>query len=353
MMKSCNYYLLLTLLAPASIFADVLFEENFDAYDDWATQGRKTIDPLPTNFDFGYTNETYHPADVPGSLPSLFISGDDTNQVFGGSGKALIATYETRHNPNPSTWVSDGFITKSFTPSDEVFVSFKIKFQPGFNREDAQGAVKLFRMMSWDGGITPKIFGGTGRAAPVYMFNWAKSNYGLRQFHAFRCDAQESNYFCTNPAISNAPRSINRGDMSANFTSNAISSEIPDRVNGGFLSTHKDSIFSHAQVYGDEWNTMEFYFKLNSAPGIQDGVYKFWLNGEPILHMNGIAWIGDNGDMNAKWNAIGLGGNGYYHWDTSDTPFNTSKERWVAFDEIVIRNTMPGSRPKPPSLITD
>lgn len=354
-MKTYNYFLLLILISPTSAFSDILFQENFDNLPDWAAQGSGKIDVLPGDFDFGYSTERYSPAEIPGSLPPIFINGSDANQVFGGTGKALIATYESIHDSKSTVWISDGFITKYFAPSNEVYVSFKVRFQPGFNVEGASGLIKLFRMMSWDTNmIEGKLFGSKGRAGPVYFFGWGKNDYGLRQTHAFRCGAKEDNYYCKNPHIINAPRTLGNSSMSANFTTNvsSLGAQIPDLVNGGFLPS--TGIVSHEQVYGDIWHTMAFYGKLNSAPGAQDGVLKFWLNGEPLVDMNGIPWIGTNGSMDAKWNAATFGGNGHYHWDESNTPFNPGKERWVAFDDIVIRNSLPAqiSDPKPPGSIT-
>lgn len=350
-MKSYNYYLLLALLLPTNIFADVLFEENFDTLPDWATQENPGgIASLPGSFDYGYTEELYHPANITNSVPSIFISGNNSDQIFGETGKALIVTYETKNNAEG--WVSDGFLTKDIPPSNEIYVSFKIRFQPGFNAEETGGSVKLFRILSWDGTGSRSKFFQDGNYAPLYMFNWGKSDYGLRQDHAFRCDDQATTYYCTSPPLLNPPNELNNGAMSANFTSHSLSSRIPDLVNGGFLPS--TGSVSHAQVYSDKWNKVEYYVKLNSSPSTQDGLFKFWLNGELLIDMNGIPWIGNNGRMNAKWNSVSFGGNGRHYWDTSNTPFNTSKERWVAFDDIIVRNSLPNqlSKPKSPSGIT-
>jgi len=313
-MKFVNYFSL-PLLLTFSTFnaqAEVLFQENFDNLPEWQTLNHNTVGPLPSTFDYGYTTDVYHPTEVPGSQPSMSITGSDLNKVFGGSGKAFVATYETRNNTGG--WISDGFLTKDIPPSNEVYVKFKMKFQPGFNANGTSGDIKLFRITSWDG-VTPrsKFFSG-GNSAPIYLFHWSKNSFGVRQQHAFRCDAQQTNYYCTNPEIKNPPRTIPRGSgsMKANFSNDVaqLTTKIPDLVNGGYLPPSGN--ISHEQVYGEIWHTMEFYVKLNSAPGAQDGILKAWLDGEPIVDMDGIPWIGNNGDMNAKWNNVTFGGNGLY-----------------------------------------
>lgn len=160
----------------------------------------------------------------------------------------------------------------------------------------------MFRILCWDGVQPRSKFFSDGNSAPIYLFDWSKSDYGVRQKYAFRCDDQATSYFCTSPRITNAPQSINSGDMSANFTSHIANlfPELPDLINGGNLPS--SGIVWHDQVYGDIWHTMAFYLKLNSSPSVNDGVLKFWLDGESIIDMNEIAWIGDNGSMSAQWN---------------------------------------------------
>ncbi|NOY92753.1 MAG: hypothetical protein GXP55_16305 [Deltaproteobacteria bacterium] len=316
----------------------LLFSEDFDGLADWETEAKNSVGPLPGMFDYGYTAETWHPTTVPGSMASMFISGSDPNQVFGGTGKALIVTYESTNNPN--VYRSDGFLTKSIPPSTEVYVSFMMRFESGFNSESANGSVKLFRILSWDG-VRPrsKFFSG-GNSAPIYLFHWGRSNYGVRQRHAFRCDDQATTYYCTDPVITNAPHSINSGAMSTNFTSDIamLSPELPDLVNGGFLPD--TGTVWHDQVYGDIWHHLEFYVKLNSAPSVNDGIFQFTLDGQKIIDMNEIPWIGRNGTMDAKWNSVLFGGNGKYNWNSSGG-FDASRERWIAIDDIVIRNSLP------------
>ncbi len=316
----------------------LLFQEDFDDLADWMTETSDSVGPLPGRFDYGYTGETWHPTSVPGSMPSVSISGADPSQVFCGTGKALIVTYESTNNA--SAYTSDGFLTKNIPPSNEVYVSFRMKFEPGFNAESANGALKILRILSWDGVRPRSRFFSSGNSAPIYLFDWSRSNYGVRQKHAFRCDDQATTYFCTDPRITNAPRSVNNGDMSANFSSDIamLSPRLSDLVNGGVLP-NAGTVW-HEQVYGDIWHKLEFYVKLNSAPSVNDGIFRFTLDDEMIIDMDEIPWIGRNGSMDARWNSVAFGGNGKYNWNSSGG-FDASRERWIAIDNIVIRNSLP------------
>jgi len=344
----------LILLLPLNLSADVLFEENFDSSPNWTTEDDSTVGPLPSSggWDFGYTGESWHPnggksAAVPGAEPSMKISGDNPDQVFGGVGKAFIASYESSNQ-----YSSDGFLSKDIPPSDEVYVKFDLKFQPGFAASDADGSIKLLRILSYDGsGSRSKFFGG-GSYAPIYFFDWASNNFGVRHKHAFRCDAQSSNYYCVAPDLEDMgdpPAGINNGDMSTNFTSHVggLDPQIPDLVNGGFLPYSSSNPFWHANVYGDVWHKVEFYLKQNSSQGALDGVFKFWLDGRLLVDMKKVPWIGNQGNMNAKWNNVSFGGNGKYSW-ASEGGFSPAKERWVAFDNILVLDEYP-VKPNPPT----
>ena len=276
-----NQLILLLLFLPLSLSADILFEDNFDQQADWQTLNRSTIGDLPAGWTYGRTSEQWHPADGDSeSMPSMFISGNDTNKVFGGIGKAFISYSESN---NPTGWSSDGFIMKDIPPSDTVYVQFKIKFQSDFASDSDRGQIKIFRILHYDGvGDRAKFFS-SGYSAPIYIYDWEQSNYGLRHDHAFRCDPQETGYFCTSPVILNPLRSINRGDMSGNYSSDltSLNPQLPDLLNGGILPS--DGTISHNQLIGNQWHTLAFYFVLNSAAGVQDGVFKHWFDGELIV----------------------------------------------------------------------
>lgn len=324
----------------------LVFSENFNNQKDWQTSGRNNLGTLPENWDAGRTDENWHPDDGDiGSMPSMLINGNNKEQVYGETGKSLITYSESFNDTSNNGFTSDGFITKDIAPSDEVYLEFKVKFQNGWAEDNELGYIKLARIVSWDGelagtGERHKYFN-SGNNAPMYIFDWSQNTYGARHLHAFRCDAQETNYFCDNPSILDAPRQINSGGMSANFNADVEREQpsIPDLVNGGFLN-YTDMHY-HNQVWGDIWHTIGIHVKLNSDLGIQDGVFQFWLDGQKIVSMKQIAWIGLGGSMSAKWNSVSFGGNDSYHFNTDDKAPYSDRERWYAFDDIKVYNKLP------------
>lgn len=317
-----------------------LFEENFDNTTDWYNATKNTVGTVPNNWDDAMANEAWHPDDgFPGTQPVMRISGSDASKVYGGTGKAFIYYNESYDENN---FNSDGFLVKDFTPSSKVYFEYYVKFQPGFAADDDYGQLKQFRVMSWDGppnGRTP--FFSNGYSAPIYLFDWAQTSFGLRHFHAFRCDDQATNYYCGTPAILNPPKQIVNGDMDPNYTSHAVSTDpqIPDLVLGGFVSRNDSPVRFHNNILGDIWHKVGLYLELNSSPGVQDGKLKYWLDDELVVDMSQVPWIGTNGDINAKWNSFMIGGNNYFKFDLVSDPVD--RERWYAIDNIRVLSDIP------------
>ncbi len=330
---------ILSLTPLPSLYAAIQFSETFDSQSDWRTVDRKHAFPYPDHWDFAYTSEWWHPSEIADSQPSIQISGDNPEQVYGGVGKSFINYAESTQS-----WGSDGFITKDVEPTEEIYVEFKIKFQPGFAADNEKGVLKIFRVLSYDGDNLPRNkFFTSGHSAPIYVFDWVQYvDYGVRHNHAFRCDAQETNYYCINPGILNPPRALHNGDMSSNFTSlvSALNPQLEDLVNGGLLP--RSGTVYHSQVYGDKWHKMAFYLKQNTYPGNQDGQLKFWLDDQLLIDMNQIPWIGPNGSMDAKWNSVGFGGNSIFNFNPNENAPISEHERWFAIDDIVIADSIPG-----------
>lgn len=320
----------------------LILSENFDKQADWATAGRHSLPTLPQGWDSGRTDEEWHPSDGDtGFQPSMQINGNHSNQVYGGTGKAFINYAESFNATDDNGWSSDGQITKDLAGYSEIYAKFNIKFAPDFadNLSDNFATSKIFRVGYWDGTGSRYKFFSNGNSGPLYIWNWYVNSYGARNQNAFRCAPQTSNYYCGTPQILNSPRAVTTGDMNANFTTNvaALAPKIPDLVNGGFLPY--TGIVSHEQVWGSIWHTLEFHLKMNSLPGEQDGVLQMWLDGEKLISMNEIPWIGTGGDPNIKWNILSIGGNDHHH--VTENGVIADKEYWYAIDNLEVYNKLP------------
>jgi hypothetical protein len=357
--------------------ADFLFSEDFDDQDDWDVKTTdvtsETPADLPDNWDFVRSNEFWHPDQgEPNSNPSILISGENSDQVFGGTGKAFVSYSESSLVPEDNNFASDGFITKDLTPTNTLYVEFNIKFQNNFANEyparfddyDALGIrnklilAKIFRVLHFDGGSIAdrSAFFTSGKNAPIYLYDYGYTEYGLRHVHAFRCDPQASNYNCSTPSIGNDyPRPVVNGDMSVNYTSNLFdfdsSLKIPDLKNGGFLPT--SGLVDHDQVWGSTWHKLAFYFQLNSSPGAQDGIFQHWLDDQLIVEMKQIPWISSGNNMDAKWNGVAFGGNDHFHFNIDEDASKSDRERWYSIDNIKIFDKIPTVPNPPKSLLIE
>jgi len=70
---------------------------------------------------------------------------------------------------------------------------------------------------------------------------------------------------------------------------------------------------------------------MNSAPGVADGEFSAWFNGEHVVEKNNIEWAGPNATF-STWNYL------YFatHWDGGDDSFATTKEERKQFDVFAI-----------------
>ena len=128
---------------------------------------------------------------------------------------------------------------------------------------------------------------------------------------------------------------------------------IPDLVNDGYLIDSTSPI-SHEQIYGntDRWTKLSFYVKMNSAPGVNDGVLKQWINDVQFHTDDTIAWVTDDEELNPNqilvgWNYIAIGGNDYFQAIDNDQRF----EDWYAIDNFKVFNGIPNAPAAPSDVI--
>ena len=198
----------------------------------------KTGNPWFWDWTYYRNTEEWHPLEwYPDKEPKIQVSSAHPRW---GSWKSLLNHLESKAT-QPTNWVTDWYLLKDLWKDyDELYAQFWIQFEPGAIF-DANRSSKLFRIMHHDEWGSYSSFFSDWDNAPIYVFNYSHNIYWARQMHAFRCDDQESNYYCTNPAISGMPRSIFRWDMSANYLWNAIT-----KITTADPANHKD-------VFWDTW----------------------------------------------------------------------------------------------------
>lgn len=330
--------------ATAAAAQGLIFEESFDDLPETTASDGITAALESAGWTYrrrGGDAGGPHYTSEPGNGDVYEITGAIPEALRGGAGKAFVARRESYSlNDGSAGWNSDGILVKVLeTGLSEIFVRFFIKFQPGWT---SAGQSKLFRIASLDPGGSPFSFFADGDSAPIFLWDYGYSAYGLRNFLSFRADPQESNYFVTAPAPVELPRAMSSGDIPCNFdqdirdlgdgTANPIT--LIDKTTGQVIQPGN---ITHAQVYGDTWNKVEFHLKMNSAPGAMDGVCRQWVNDQLCFRNTKFPWMGTNSPGGRLWNYVAIGGNDNFN----SYPNGQKAQEWYAIDDLEIHGTLP------------
>jgi chitinase len=290
--------------------AAVLFEDNFDTKPDWwptqavaGCEQAKCLAQVPPGWNYFRNTELWNPLDpahpVPGSHPTLQISGANHR---GPSGKALTVWHESNKGKGGDGWGADGILAKDLGKDyPEIYLQARIKFQPGFQWHwgNNAGMAKILRLYHWDRTFSPFNYHARGHCAPMSLVDFETGEWGFDALVSMRCAPQATNYFCKPVSYAHAKLE---------------SSSFPKTLGD------------------DNWHTITLYGKLNSAPGVADGVSRFWVDGKLIYQNAGIAWLEAGSDRSIGWNIIAVGGNAFNSFGAS----SSQAEQWYALDDIVV-----------------
>lgn len=353
-------YLLATSMVFTSVGsqAEVLFVENFDDQPDWTSAMHSTdraqyadTHTIPEGWYAVRQDPTWAPSTGHADRhEAIEILASNADKARGGSGKAYVS-WRDYYDAGWLRWNSDSILAKYFPEGhDQLYVEFYIQFDPEWTQT---GKSKLFRMTSWSG--NPDFFGyGGGREnGPVLFMDYEEGDSSVRNSLAFRSGPHGVNYGMDNNLMGDMPRTlVGSGDYSGNWTSNTVGSiygpdpQIPDKVNGGYIPKDIDYRPQHDQIYGPSgtWTKVAYFVKMNSAPGVRDGVFKQWLDDQLVLETNKVTWVDSNPDNKmVKWNVVAIGGNDFWRGYTNEE----RREEWYAIDDVLIATTPPDEAPRP------
>ena len=328
----------------------VIFSDNFDAQPDW-TSGMFSTDrvqiadthTIPEGWFAVRQDPEWAPSvGNPGGHESIEILASNTDKTRSGTGKSYVSWRDSTIGSEYYRWNSDSILAKHFSAGlNELYVEFWIKFSPDWTPDGLTGVSKIFRVSHWDG--TPSgIFGYGGNRfnGPVFFWDYKGDDSNTRNAHAYRGYPIATNYLMTNPAPINLPRtgntSYNFAENLRDFNNDGTNEHNPqgpiDFVTGEVV----DGLVSHAGLWGD-WRKIGFYLKMNSAPGLYDGVLKQWIDDYLVFSNIEMPWAGDETATMPKWNVVALGGNDHFHI----YPDEDKRQEWYAIDDVLIRDSLP------------
>jgi len=204
------------------------------------------------------------------------------------------------------------------------------------------GTSKMFRVYHFNGNYEDrfKFFGETN--SPKFIWDVGGSTtYGVRNSMSFY--ARGPNH--KNGDIEGLPHQLNgEGDMSASYKTelsgmriDGSDAHLPNKVEGGLI-TYQSQPAALDHVFGTEgvWTKVAFYVRMNSAPGVQDGVVMQWIDDQRIFFNDHIDWVRSDYDM-VKWNAVAFSGNDFFR----GYPNEDKHEEWYAIDDLYIADSLP------------
>jgi len=340
----------------------VIFSESFDNQPDW-TSGLpenatwRNPDGLPDRVQGVHTGHTmpkdwYAIYQDPRWAPSLGdtdrheaaeILASNTDKARGGTGKSYVCWRDSRLlDSNPGLWNSDSALLYRLDQADpggegfyELYAEFWIAFSPEIIDSfylNWMGAAKLFRIYSFTGDWNAPFDYFNEVSHPELLWSiYGGTQYGLKNFIAlYGVDPPEGA-----PSMPKAP--VGNGDFPLSYMYDT-GDPIPDQLNGGLITPDLYDAAMMDQVFGPggTWNKMAFHIKMNSAPGVNDGVLSQFLNDQRILHQTDVAWCSADREM-VPMNVLGISGNDFFN----EYPNEDRREEWYAIDDLVVRGSLP------------
>lgn len=299
-------------MSPLTVSGEILHQDNFDLHEDWTIN--QPIAPFAATAHQGEESilDGYHSYYIAGSYYTDIGNNSLILNQFnhrGVSGKGL--TFWNESDTRGDGWASDNqlgvYLPEGY---DELYARFYIKFQPGWRwTHDGESEQKLARFTHYHGGSPFQYFEG-GNQHPIAGLHIAKYNSGDGNA-CFQPIFRYEHVYFPDLATPPHPRAQVVYPGSANY-------------NG----TGEDFTES------TEWNCWEIRVKMNSAPGVADGIYQFWVNEVLIFSITDLAWsdTGAQASPRLNWNYFLMGGNSFNHFaDNTD-----EEEQWYAIDDLVI-----------------
>jgi len=301
-------YIILLIFIPSLLFAEVLFEDNFDDQADWVGEqqsspnditcpGGSGCNTLPSGWSQARIASERPCSNTDGNHDTMII--DSTNRR-GSSGKGFTYWSEDCLSHDDS-WASDGLLSVLLSnDQQELYIRFWIKFQSDWE---------------WD---------------------YINDNYVSQKFLHLTHKGETDGWYQFFSDTENKPRAFFNFSFYDNSSTTNYASLLSWYDNGdSFAINDTEGSWSAAGKVGDgDWHRLDFHVKNNSAADVLDGEWHVWMDGILVSSKTDVNWIGSGSVSSRGWNTIHLGGNNY----NLDLQTNTT-EQWYAIDDVVISNT--------------
>ncbi|MFH1585770.1 MAG: hypothetical protein ABIB79_03315 [archaeon] len=334
----------------------IIFETNFDDVDDFTIpEGSSAISNVFPTYTQGIDN---FPSDYPASGTGpryvgwyespTYMSVNEHNSLYidsnnsRGPGKGVTHYHEVTLGDQPfeasngALYISlaDDVGDRNNSGYNEVWVSMWKKYDPNFYEDDEE--IKYMHISAYDSSqsLTDWFPGGDPDAhAPAVIMGQqglgltdTTGNNKLHNYYMFIMYPYDNRTDFQGNTAGDLLEGIWRGRTAYTYRTDVVLSG--GTVNGGWKNSPN---------YGDgDYHFHEWVVKINSAPGVADGEFAHYIDGQAQMKFTNIPWVKDGQQM-VKWNNVVLGGNEDFDDDTAEW------ETWSAYDDVVISNYRVGS----------
>ncbi|NWN90423.1 hypothetical protein HLV39_02775 [Marinobacter adhaerens] len=339
-------------LSSPALHSEIIFEENFDNQEDWhggmgnvrtssRIPARGAV--IPSKWDFARVDPTWAPSKgYPDRHESLEILASNSDKARGGTGKSMVG-WRDSHDPGWLRWNSENLLLKRLGNQTEVYVEFYITFSPETHQSHLNnmlGTSKIFRLYSFSGNWNDPFdyFGGVSHPNLIWSVKGG-TTYGVQN--------KISIYGVGGAAgAPDMPRkAVNSGDYPLSYKTNTTGMapagadpQLTDKLNGGIIGPDMEGPALMESVFGPpgSWTKVAFYVKMNSEPGMHDGVLSQWIDDTRILHTERVNWITKT-SPGEYWNVLGIGGNDFFQTYSNEE----RHEEWYAIDDLKVMTKIP------------
>ena len=319
-------------LLPKFVFANVIFETNFDSNADWNTsgqyEGNECADPCttaPTN----WTN--YRVVDGSGTWPNPVgsiqrLPGLLADHTGTDNGKAFVVYNESHSNDN---WPGDAILMNHFGAQyKELYLRAWIRTQAGW-QATGSALSKILRLQYYD----------ESKNGPGYNFaNFdAGSNAptALLELGTMGDTAQHPDA----SAYAMAHRCLPAATLNGldQYYCEATGPLFQQTDTSSYINTSTFPSITGTGSWADaQWHELEMHVVMND-PGASNGTYELFFDGNKVdgSHTGTVQWVSPGYSV-PGWNVVAIGGN-------SDNSFagtsNQQGSQWYAIDDVVVSTT--------------
>lgn len=357
----------------------VLFQESFDDQPDWHSElpeneqnglpngniDYKQYAPdytLPLGWQAARQQGRWNPAEGHPDRPEVVQilasnTASNPNMARGGTGKSMVKWRHSYAADGVNTWSSDGILAVYLGGEfDEVYVEFYANFSNEMIQSfyaDKMGTGKWVRVCSHDNPLNGahenyfKFFGESNKPLAIWSVK-GDTTYGIQnKISVYRYSDGVTPISDINEGVTGMPREFNNyndADLSYSPTSSwgttgqdigGGTPELTDYKNGGIITQGPVMM---DQLFGDEtqWVKCGWYLKINSAPGVKDGLWQQFIDDKRVMSIGGLDFVSIASPYK-KWNMVMFGGNDNF------TKYDDSERHveWYGFDDITIRDSLP------------